>query len=260
MDLCLLLLMVAIGYSVEALSPAGIFTPLTLLPAAITSVTSTMPASTLPVSTWVSTDFTSGWSVTGLTVIPAFLNISAATTPHGTCGWHNATLTDDFARSLTDVTCPGLFGGTATSMMFFAKFCGLDAFPALTTCCMFAGAAEANTSAGAPLLICSARPELGPKLNFTVSPLCAASNCLPSWVKLPVSEAAANTVIDPVEEELPEPDEPDEFEPLLLQPAMAMAASPAMARTNRRIINSWTEPRRAAISQPRGSRRTRWWP
>src|SRR5215475_14601070 len=86
-DLCLLLLMVAIGYSVEALSLAGIVTPLTLEPAACTSVTYTMPASTLPVSTWVSTDFTSGCSVTGLTAIPAFLNTSAATTPHGTCGW-----------------------------------------------------------------------------------------------------------------------------------------------------------------------------
>ena len=47
----LLLLMVAIGYSVEAFSLAGIVTPLTLLPAAITSVTYTMPASTLFVST-----------------------------------------------------------------------------------------------------------------------------------------------------------------------------------------------------------------
>src|SRR5205814_3274458 len=133
MDLCLLLLMVAIGYSVEALSLAGIVTPLTLEPAAITSVTYTMPASTLPVSTWVSTDFTSGWSVTGLTLIPAFLNTCAATTPHGTCGWHSATLTDDFARSLADVTFAGLSGGTATSITFSEKFCGLDALPVLTT-------------------------------------------------------------------------------------------------------------------------------
>src|SRR5262249_9144173 len=175
MDLCLLLVMVAIGYSVEALSLTGIVTPLTLEPAACTSVTYTMPASTLPVSTWVSTDLTSGWSVTGLTAIPAFLNTSAATPPHGTCGWHSATLTDFFARSFTELTFPGLSGGVAPSMTFLAKFCGLDASPAETTCCMFAGAAEANTSAGAPLVICSARPELGPKLNFTVSPGWAAS-------------------------------------------------------------------------------------
>ena len=92
-----------------------------------------MPASTLPVSTWVSTDFTSGCKVTGLTVILAFLKTSAATTPHGTCGWHKAVLTDDFARSLTDVTFAGLLGGTATSMTFLAKFCGLDALPGVTT-------------------------------------------------------------------------------------------------------------------------------
>jgi hypothetical protein len=45
---------------------------------------------------------------------------------------------------------------------------------------MFFGEAEANTSAGAPLLIWVARAELAPKLNFTVSPGWAASNCLPS--------------------------------------------------------------------------------
>ena len=71
--------------------------------------------------------------MTGLTVSLAFLKTCAATTPHGTCGWHRATLTDDFARSLTDVTFAGLLGGTATSMMFLAKFCGLDALPVVTT-------------------------------------------------------------------------------------------------------------------------------
>src|SRR6516225_6890772 len=131
----------AIGYMVEALSLAGIVTPLTLLPAAITSVTYTMPASTLPSSTWVSTDFTSGCRVTGLTVIPAFLNTSAATTPHGTFGSHSATLTEDLTRSLTDVTLAGLLGGTAISAVFFAKSCGLDASPAVTIVSMFFGAA-----------------------------------------------------------------------------------------------------------------------
>src|ERR1700734_440650 len=232
--------MVAIGYSVEALSLAEIGTPLTLSPAAITSVTYTMPASTLPSSTWVSTDFTSAWRVTGLTLIPAFLNTSAATTPHGTCGWHSATLADFFARSCTEVTFPGFFGGVATSMVFLAKVCGLDASPALTTESMFAGAAEANTSAGAPLVIWVARPELGPKLNFTVSPGWAASNCFPSWVKVPISEAAAKTVIVPDDaaegellalgDELPDP------LPLLEQPATATAASPAAITAKRRIV------------------------
>src|SRR5215471_18737468 len=234
-------------------------TPLTLVPAAFTSVTYTMPASTLPVSTWVSTDFTSGWSVTGLTVIPAFLNTSAATTPHGTCGWHSATLTDFFARSFTEDTLPGLFGGVATSMTFLAKFCGLDASPALTTWSMLAGDAEANTSAGAPLVICSARPELGPKLNFTVSPGWAASNCFPSVVKLSVSDAAAKTVIVPpaglalaLDPELPEP--------LLEQPAAATAASAAAMTVKRRTMNSSVRSRRGEIIGWRGSPRRRWLP
>src|ERR1700733_9609439 len=172
--------------------------------------------------------------------MPAFLNTSAATTPHGTCGWHSAPLTEDLARSLTEVTCPGLFGGTATSAVFLAKSCGLDASPALTTVFMFAGAAEANTSAGAPLVISVAKPELGPKLNFTESPGWAASNCFPSWVKVPISDAAANTVIAPVDaaegellalgDELPDP------LPLLEQPATATAASPAAITAKRRIV------------------------
>jgi hypothetical protein len=103
---------------------------------------------------------------------------------------------------------------------------------------MFFGDAEANTSAGAPLVICVDRPELGPKLNFTVSPGWAASNCFPSWVKDPISDAAAKTVIDPVDEaellalegELPEP--------LLEQPATATAASPAAITAKRRIVIS----------------------
>src|SRR5215831_1808644 len=234
-DLCLLLVTAAIGYSVEALSLAGIVTPLTLAPAAFTSVTYTMPASTLPVSTWVSTDFTSGCRVTGLTVIPAFLNTSAATTPHGTWGWHSATLTECFARSVTDLTFAGLSGGTATSMVFLAKSCGLDASPAETTSCMFAGDAEANTSAGAPLVIWVARPELGPKLNFTVSPLCPAWNCCPSLVKAPVSDAAANTVIVPVDGELPAL---GAVVLLLEQPATAIVARPAAITAKRRISDS----------------------
>ena len=122
-------------------------------------------------------------------------------------------------------------------MVFLAKFCGLDASPAETTDCMLAGAAEANTSAGAPLVIWSARPELGPKLNLTVSPEWAASNCFPSWVNVPISEAAANTVIDPVDPdgELLEPD--DELPELPLeQPAAATAITPTAIMAKRRIL------------------------
>jgi hypothetical protein len=106
---------------------------------------------------------------------------------------------------------------------------------------MFFGDAEANTSAGAPLVIWVDKPELGPKLNFTVSPGWAAWNCFPSWVKVPISEEAANTVIVPVgEAELLAPD--DEVpEPLLEQPATASAASPAAITAKRRIAISSIE-------------------
>nr|BFE80354.1 hypothetical protein GCM10020093_029550 [Planobispora longispora] len=59
---------------------------------------------------------------------------------------------------------------------------------------MVAGLAAANTSAGAPWTICWARVALEPKLNSTVTPGWASLNVLPSSVKAPVSEAAANTV------------------------------------------------------------------
>src|SRR5580704_17899234 len=112
---------------------------------------------------------------------------------------------------------------------------------------MFLVAAEANTSAGVPLLICSARAELAAKLNFTVSPGWAASNCLPSSVKVPFSEAAANTVIVPVcaaellaagVDELLEPEAVLE-ELLLEQPATATAASATAVRAKRRMLTPW---------------------
>ena len=67
-------------------------------------------------------------------------------------------------------TPAGLPGGTATSAVFFAKSTGLAASSAFTTVSIFAGAADANTSTGAPLVISAASVELAPKLNFTVTP------------------------------------------------------------------------------------------
>jgi hypothetical protein len=63
---------------------------------------------------------------------------------------------------------------------------------------MFFGDAEANTSAGAPLVIWAASVELAPKLNVTFTPGWAASNCWPIVVNASFSEDAANTVIAPV--------------------------------------------------------------
>ena len=95
------------------------------------------------------------------------------------------------------MTLAGLLGGMAISILLVANTFGSDAPPASTTWSMFFGLAEANTSAGAPELICSARAELAPKLNVTFAPGLAASNCLPSSVNDSVSEAAANTVMLP---------------------------------------------------------------
>jgi hypothetical protein len=86
-----------------------------------------------------------------------------------------------------------------------------------------------------------AKVELAPKLNFTVSPGWAASNCLPSVVKVSFSDDAAKTVIVPVADaELPAAGDDEllageaELELLLLllleQPATAITAIAAMAR------------------------------
>ena len=119
---------------------------------------------------------------------------------------------------------------------------------------MFAGAAEANTSAGAPLVISVAKPELGPKLNFTVSPGWAASNCFPSWVKVPISDAAANTVIAPVADAgllalaVASADAGLLVLLLLEQPAKAHAPSAAAITVKRRTMASWVESWRGKIS------------
>jgi hypothetical protein len=113
---------------------------------------------------------------------------------------------------------------------------------------MFLVEAEANTSAGAPLLIWVAKVELAPKLNFTVSPGWAASNCFPSSVKVSVNDAAANTVIAPVcaaglllaagaDELLGAAAVLEEL--LLEQPATAVAASATTTKAKRRMLTPW---------------------
>src|SRR3954469_9929539 len=122
----------------------------------------------------------------------------SAVAPHGTCAWHSATFTPVLARSLTDVTCAGFDGGTATSMTFFTKVVGSAASPDDTTSSMFVVLADAKTSAGAPSSICSASPELGPKLKTTFTPGWAASNCFPRVVNASVNDDAAETLMVPV--------------------------------------------------------------
>src|SRR5206468_1304869 len=89
--------------------------------------------------------------------------------------------------------------GTAITNWFRTNVVGVPSpLPASVTVFMLAGAAEANTSAGAPWLICVARAELPAKLNLTVEPGLAASKSLPIRVNDSVSDAAANTVTVPV--------------------------------------------------------------
>src|SRR5215467_7758381 len=150
-----------IGYSVVSFWLAGIGTPVALVSLALTSVTYTMPASTSPRVTLVTTPPTLVSSLTGLTVTPAFLNTSWATAPHGTSGAHTATLTLGSARSLTDSIFCGLPFSTMISAVLLAKVTGVPAAsPLSVTVFMFSGAAEANTSAGAPWLIDVASDEL----------------------------------------------------------------------------------------------------
>ena len=63
---------------------------------------------------------------------------------------------------------------------------------------MLAVSADANTSAGAPCSICNSSAPDEPKLNVTVVPLYFFSKAVPIVVKPSVSEAAADTVIEPV--------------------------------------------------------------
>src|SRR5262245_5395979 len=94
--------------------------------------------------------------------------------------------------------------------------------------------AAANTSTGAPCTICAASVSLPPYENLMVVPGCAVWNICPSWLNVPVSEAAASTVMVPLRLGLlPAPGvDVDELDlPLLPQPANASAATIAAADT-----------------------------
>ncbi len=99
-----------------------------------------------------------------------------------------------FARSCSDVTPLGSFGATAICNVFVANFCGAAAVsPGSVTFFMLLSSAEANTSAGAPLVICVARSDEPANVSFTSVPGLACSNCFSSVPNVSLSEAAANT-------------------------------------------------------------------
>src|SRR5262245_32317929 len=62
---------------------------------------------------------------------------------------------------------------------------------------MFAVSAEANTSAGAPSVICCTSADEASKLNVAVASGLAAVNASPISVNDSVNDAAANTVMSP---------------------------------------------------------------
>ena len=117
-----------------------------------------MPASTLPSSTWVSDGLHVRLQRDRLDRDPGVLEHLARHDTARHLRLAQRYLDRRVGQVLDRCHVSGLVGGTAISMVFFAKSCGLDASPAVTTVSMFAGAAEANTSAGAPLVIWVARP------------------------------------------------------------------------------------------------------
>ena len=78
--------------------------------------------------------------------------------------------------------CAGLPGGTAISMMFLTKFVGLAGVAGDGHLVHVLGRGRGEHVGRGALGDLLASAELAPKLNFTVMPGWAASNCLPSVV------------------------------------------------------------------------------
>jgi hypothetical protein len=104
----------------------------------------------------VSTAVTFCSTLAGVTVTPALDSSVADAAPHGTSGAHSTTVTLSSPRSARSSTPPGLPAGTAMTRVFVANSSGSPARPSSVTFAMFASSAEANTSTGAPSLICVA--------------------------------------------------------------------------------------------------------
>ena len=167
-------------------------TPVTVSPAAVTSVTYTSPASASPEVTLANTSLTDCSSLTGSMSTPVFFSISAVALPQGTSAAQTTTFVPPLARSWKPEILAGLPGGVAISSVLEAKSCGSVArSPSLS---MFLVSAEAKTSAGAPSSIWATRSEEPPKLVVTFTPGWSFSNSSASSVNVSVSEAAAKTV------------------------------------------------------------------
>src|SRR4029453_1096935 len=128
---------------------------------------------------------------------------------------------------------------------------------------MFFGAAEANTSAGAPLLICCASVELAPKLSLTVTPGWAASNIFPIVVNDSVNDAAARTVTVPDSplNDLALPPPPAAADVVLVEDELHADAARVVSATMATAVRRMAAPRcvnvAPVITTHRGSRRRR---
>src|SRR5262245_18040149 len=189
----------ASGYSAMTLNSSGTSMPSTSSPADRTSVWYTSPASRSPASTLVSRLRTSGSSVSWAGVTPALARASRPNWPQGTSSAQRPMFRSALPKASSPSTLPGLPAGTAISSSLVAKVSGWPSTAsASTSWSMLEVLAEANTSDGAPARICSRSADEAPKFISTVVPGFSSSNVLAISPKASVSDAAANTVIDPV--------------------------------------------------------------
>src|ERR1700682_3536158 len=101
-------------------------------------------------------------------------------------------------RSASPVMFFGLPAATAISSLFVAKVTGGSTRPASTSFCMFFVSAEANTSAWAPCCIWATRAVEPAKLYVIARLGWAVVSVALAALNAPVSDAAANTLTDPV--------------------------------------------------------------
>src|SRR5256884_9869392 len=151
-----------------------------------------MPASASPLVTLVTTPLTLVSSDFGCAFTPALASASTPSFPHGTSGAHSTKLI--LEKSARLFTFLGFPLATMMASLLWANTLGPVALPASVTFFMLAWSAEANTSAGAPLLAWVASADEASKLKVTLLPGCLPSKAVPSSLNDSLSEAAARTV------------------------------------------------------------------
>src|SRR6185295_10548631 len=156
-----------------------------------------MPASASPLVTLVTTPLTLVSSDLGLAVTLALDRASRPYFPHGTSGAQSTKLI--LAKSARLFTFLGFPLATMMASLLWVNTLGPVALPVSVTFFMLAWSAEANTSAGAPLLAWVASADEASKLKVTLLPGCFASKAAPSSLNDSLSEAAARTVRFPAE-------------------------------------------------------------